>query len=366
MKSRTTTKTRSRPAKTPANTLDMAVLRPRARDIARAAGVSTATVDRVLNRRIGVRPATAQRVVEAAAALDYLPRAALYEALRPKPMRLSFLLPAGTNRYLRMLGEHISSSDEQLRGFNVTSHCHFVEGFKPEALARSLYHHARRADGIAFMALDHPVVREAVTDIVAGGTPVLAMISDISDAPRTAYVGLDNRAAGRTAGLLIGRFVGERRGKVALIAGSRSYRAHEERTEGFKQIIADAFPALEVVSLREGHDDAAQNYRQTRGLLAKHPDIIGLYNVGGASDGIARALREANRNTTVAFIGHGLTPDTRAALLDGTMDVAITQDHRIMMLNCVRIFTNLREGRDAMAGIEPIQISLFARENLPW
>ncbi len=55
----------------------------------------------------------------------------------------------------------------------------------------------------------------------------------------------------------------------------------------------------------------------------------------------------------------------RAALLDGTMDVAITQDHRIMMLNCVRIL-NLREGRAAMAGIEPIQISLFARENLPW
>jgi LacI family transcriptional regulator len=365
MKSRTVTKTRSRPAKGAAKALDAAVLRPRARDIARAAGVSTATVDRVLNRRIGVRPATAQRVVEAAAALDYLPRAALYEALRPKPMRLSFLLPAGTNRYLRMLGEHISSSDDQLRGFNVTSHCHFVEGFKPEALARSLYHHARRADGIAFMALDHPAVREAVTDIVAGGTPVLAMISDISDAPRTAYVGLDNRAAGRTAGLLIGRFVGERRGKVALIAGSQSYRAHEERAQGFRQIIAEASPALTVVGLREGHDDAAQNYRQARELLRKHPDIVGIYNIGGGSDGIARALRESNRSATVTFIGHGLTPDTRAALLDGTMDVAITQDHRIMMLNCVRIFTNLREGRDAMAGIEPIQISLFARENLP-
>ena len=234
MKSGTASKTRLRPAKALDLPLDTPAVRARARDIARTAGVSTATVDRVLNRRLGVRPATAQRVVEAAAALDYLPRAALYEALRPKPMRLSFLLPAGTNRYLRMLGEHISSSDDQLSGFNVTSHCHFVEGFKPEALARSLYHHARRADGIAFMALDDPAVRDAVTDIVARGTPVLTLISDISEAPRTAYVGLDNRAAGRTAGLLIGRFVGERRGKVALIAGSRSYRAHEERAEGFQ------------------------------------------------------------------------------------------------------------------------------------
>ncbi|MBZ0148735.1 MAG: LacI family DNA-binding transcriptional regulator [Pseudorhodoplanes sp.] len=339
-------------------------LRPHARDIARAAGVSPATVDRVLNRRPGVRAATAQRVIEAAATLNYLPRAELYEALRPKPMRLSFLLPSGTNRYLRMLGEHISKSNDQLSAFNVSCHCHFVEGFNPEALAKSLRHHARRADGIAFMALDHPLVRNAAAELGARGIPMLTLISDIPGTPRTAYVGLNNRAAGRSAGLLIGRFVGERRGKVALIAGSRSYRAHEERETGFLGIIEDAFPALTVVGLREGHDDATQNYRQTRALLAQHPDIVGIYNIGGASDGIARALREANRASMVTFIGHGLTPDTQAALIDGTMDVVITQDHHIMVLNCVRIFTNLREGRAALFGIEPMQISLFVRENL--
>src|SRR6188768_3778693 len=176
----------SRPGLRGAKASGAVVSRPRARDIARAAGVSTATVDRVLNRRLGVRVATAQRVVEAAATLDYLPRAALYESLRPKPMRLSFLLPTGTNRYLRMLGEHISSSDDRLSAFNVTSHCHFVEGFNPEALARSLEHHAHRADGIAFMALDHPLVRDAVTAIVARGIPVLTMVSDITDTPRIA------------------------------------------------------------------------------------------------------------------------------------------------------------------------------------
>ena len=340
-------------------------LPPRRRvvDIARAAGVSTATVDRVLHGRANVRPATAQRVLKVAAELQALPETDLLRALQPPPMQIAFLLPTGSNRYLRMLGEHISASDEQLGAFNVTSHCHFVEGFNPEALARSLRHHARRADGIAFMALDHPLVREAVAEI-AGQVPVLTMISDIPETPRTAYVGLDNRAAGRTAALLIGRFVGERRGKVALIAGSRSYRAHEERETGFLAIIRAAFPGLTVVGLREGHDDAAQNYRQTRALLARHQDIIGIYNIGGASDGIARALREANRGSVVTFIGHGLTTDTRAALRDGIMDVAITQDHQLVTLNCVRIFANLRDGRAATAGIEPIQISLFVRENL--
>ena len=70
--------------------------RARVVDIARAAGVSTATVDRVLNKRPGVRDATVQRVLKAAGELDYLPEQALYAALAPQPLRLSVLLPAGT------------------------------------------------------------------------------------------------------------------------------------------------------------------------------------------------------------------------------------------------------------------------------
>ena len=103
--------------------------RARARDVARAAGVSTATVDRVLNRRPGVRDATIQRVLKACAQLDYLADAHLHAAAR-KPMQLAFLLPAGTNRYLRMLGETVGTMEDQLAPFNVRCKAHTIEGFK--------------------------------------------------------------------------------------------------------------------------------------------------------------------------------------------------------------------------------------------
>ena len=93
--------------------------RARVTDVARAAGVSTATVDRVLNRRPGVRDATVQRVLKAAAKLDYLPDTGPFAALASKPLRLAFLLPAGTNRYLRMLGETVGFMEDQLAPFNV-------------------------------------------------------------------------------------------------------------------------------------------------------------------------------------------------------------------------------------------------------
>jgi LacI family transcriptional regulator len=215
------------------------------------------------------------------------------------------------------------------------------------------------------MALEHPAVREAVNTLAEQGVFTVTLISDLSACARSGYVGLDNRAAGRTAGYLLGRFVGNRPGKMAMIAGSLSYRAHEEREVGFLHIIEEMFPAMQVVGLREGHDDAVKNYQQTRALLEQYPGLVGIYNIGGASDGVARALKEAGRELKVVFVGHGLTPDTRALLIDGTMDAVITQSPQSATMSCVRIFTNLRDQRDAMAGVEAVRSTVVLRENMP-
>ncbi len=332
---------------------------PRIPDIAQLAGVSTATVDRVLNKRSGVRGPTVQRVMRAAAELGYLP-----EDLSPSgpsgsgamdaaPMRLSFLLPAGQNRFIRMLGDMVNYGADHWAPFNVRCRTDFIESFNPHELAAALRKHAQRADGIALMALEHPAVREAMNEVVAAGVPVVTLISDLSNSPRAAYLGLDNRAAGRTAGYLIGRFIGQRSAKVALIAGSRSYRAHEEREAGFQHVMAEMFSHLEVLGLREGHDDSHQNHAQTRALLEQHPDLGGIYNIGGASDGVAQALKETGRDHKGAL------------LIDGSMDAVITQSPQTTLMNCVRIFTNLRDRREPLLGVEATRSQVIFRENLP-
>ena len=143
------------------------------------------------------------------------------------------------------------------------------------------------------MALEHPVVREAVNSLVGRGVQVVTLISDLSNSRRAAYVGMDNRAAGRTAGYLVGRLLDARGGQVAMIAGSLSYRGHEEREMGFLHVMREMFPQLGVLGLREGHDDANNNYKQARNLLAQHGDLVGFYNIGGGSGGIGRALNRS-------------------------------------------------------------------------
>jgi LacI family transcriptional regulator len=264
-----------------------------------------------------------------------------------------------------MLGRMISEMAPQLERFSIKPTVEYIDSFNPDLLAKTLHRHAKHADGIAFMAIEHPMVREAVNRITTAGKPVVTLISDVASPTRSAYFGLDNRAAGRMAGYLLARFIAKRPAKVAMIAGSLSYRAHGEREMGFLDILQELYPDIEVVGLREGHDDEAINYRQMRALLSHHPDLDGIYNIGGGASGIGRALKDARREKNVVFVGHGLTSDTREFLLDGTMDAVITQSAEDTIAKCAALFRDLREGHKLGTPPDPMRVEVVFRENLP-
>ncbi|MDZ5699636.1 LacI family DNA-binding transcriptional regulator [Chelativorans sp. M5D2P16] len=335
-------------------------------DIAEAAQVSLATVDRVLNRRKGVKTRTVRRVLDTALALGYVSAAEHARLSRPRPPNVVFLLPMGGNPYLRLLGDRVRAVAQSKSRDEAQVRCFFIESFDAKALAGAIRHHAAWADGIAFMAIDHPLVREAVEEVSASGRRIVTIISDLQHSLRDAYVGLDNQAAGRTAGYLLGRFCRARTGSVALVAGSRNYRAHAEREMGFLGLLEETYPGLRVVGMREGHDDREENYRHAMSLLEQNADLAGIYNVGGSSDGIGRALREKGRSDDIVFIGHGLTGDTRRLLIEGIIDAVINSDPDMLLASALRIFEDLQRGDIANpAALPPVKMDIIFRENLP-
>src|SRR5688572_15124664 len=210
-------------------------------DVANLAGVSTATVDRVLNNRGGVKAAKCRRVLEVAMSLGYIDESDQRAADVGPRSRIVFVLPNGRSRYISMLGRMIVARTAELERLRLTPIVDYINSFNPKALAQALKEHAATAQGIAFMAIEHPLVRETVAQLGADGVPLATLISDIAGPGRLAYFGLDNRAAGRTAGELLGRFIGDGPAKVAMIAGSLSYRAHGEREMGFLDIVQEMY-----------------------------------------------------------------------------------------------------------------------------
>jgi LacI family transcriptional regulator len=336
-------------------------MRPTIDDIARAARVSTATVDRVLNKRPGVRGNTRERVIAAARGIGYLPEPASAQSQAPVP--LDFVLPSGPNTFMDLLAGHLQAR-ALARGSEVRVRVHRVDGFSAEALAACLRGLKGVSGGVGLIAIDHPLVREAIRETATAGTPVLTLVSDIAHTPRFAYVGIDNRNAGRLAGHLVGRFVPGSSGEVALFAGSLSYRGHEEREMGFRHILAEDFPDLRIVELREVRDDLERGYDEARRLLARHPGLRGIYNIGAGNRGIARALEESGRAAELVFVGHELTEHTRRFLLSGTMDAAIDQNPSVEAREAIDQLHLVAHGAPRTEPV-PVRIHAIFRENIP-
>ena len=334
-------------------------------DVAKAAGVSLATVDRVLNRRPGVHVQTAERVQQAIARLKYRPDRFAARLARGREYRFQFILPAGSNAFMQALAERVRVTADYMADERVRIGVTHVDVFDGDVLAAALDALQGEVDGVAVVALDHPAVRQAIDDLAASGVTVVTLVSDAPRSRRTHYIGIDNAAAGRTAASLLGRFVGGRDGKVGLVAGSMALRDHIERQIGFEQVIARDFPTLELLPVREGRDDDARVEELARGLLAEHPDLVGLYNVGAGNGGVVAALEASGRARDIVFIAHELTAFSRRHLIRGTIDAIINQDPGHEARSAARLLVAERENMPYDAGQERIRIDIFIRDNVP-
>ena len=327
--------------------------------------MSLATVDRVLNRRPGVHAQTAERVQQAIARLKYRPDRFAARLARGREYRFQFVLPAGSNAFMQALAERVRVTADYMADERVRIGVTHVDVFDGDVLAAGLDALQGEVDGVAVVALDHPAVRQAIDDLVASGVTVVTLVSDAPRSRRAHYIGIDNAAAGRTAASLLGRFLGGRDGKVGLIAGSMALRDHIERQIGFEQVIARDFPALELLPVREGRDDDARVEDLARGLLAEHPDLVGLYNAGAGNGGVVAALEASGRARDIVFIAHELTAFSRRHLIRGTIDAIINQDPGHEARSAARLLVAERENMPYDAGQERIRIDIFIRDNVP-
>jgi LacI family transcriptional regulator len=335
------------------------------RDIARQAGVSLATVDRVLHHRPGVRPDTVRRVREAMERNDFQPHVAAAELARGRARCFAFVMPSGGNPFMQLIQSYLGEMSAWLAARRLKVDIVATDVFDPAALADTLDSLAGAFDGVAAVALDHPSVRAAINDLVDGGTKVVTLVSDVPSSRRHHYAGIDNIAAGRTAGALVGRLIGPKAGKVAMVAGSQGLRDHAERIFGFNQVVGSEYPNLEMLPVLEGRDEDKRSEHLTARLLNDNPGIVGLYNVGAGTPGVARALLDSGRADEITFIGHDLTIVTRKLLLQGVMDAAISQNPGHEARAAVRVLLALCRGEPILSEQEKIRIDILMRDNLP-
>ncbi|MGF6612921.1 LacI family transcriptional regulator [Paraburkholderia sp. WSM4175] len=329
--------------------------------IARRAGVSVATVDRVLRDDQAVRPETADRVHLALAALRD-ERASRGRPAKINTYRVAFVLPQVNSRFLDHVERNIALSASFFREHRIIPsfyRCDFAGHRDTIAFAEQVIDY----DALVLVPLDYPAVERLVEDMSDAGVPVVTVFSDLPASRRAAYVGVDNRIAGRTAGLLMGRFLGARLGTVAILSASSRLHDQLERRTGFSQVLEEDFRNLSWIAEPDFAEDDEGAGLAVQGLLARHPDLVGLYVTGGGISGIATALQESGDKARLVLIGHERTAETRAQLSERAIDVILDQDVRgIVHWAGLAAINFLNDVRGALAIPTP-ETRIYLREN---
>ena len=334
-------------------------------DVAREAGVSLATVDRVLNNRPGVRPRTVEKVEQAIASLDYRRDLSASLLARARDLRVKFLLPDGSNEFMDSLAEAVNRRANPLLAERVGIQILRFRALNPFALAKAIDGlEPNDCDCAVVVATSHEAVAQAIDGAHRRGIAIMTLVSDLPQSQRRLFIGIDNTAAGKTAASLIGRFC--KRGKVGLIIGSLALRDHRERLDGFRSVCEAEFPDLELIGPLESQDEPQATEQLVRNLLSQHPDLVGLYNLGAGNAGLLSGLEAAARAGEVRVIAHELSESTREGLRTGAIDVVLDQHPDREIAAAIEAARSLAlSTRDPVgAVVSPIEIGVFLRDNL--
>jgi len=335
-------------------------------EIARNAGVGTATVDRVLNGRTGVNSETERKVLQA---IDNLGTPIVTRG-RPRSKgnwKFAYVLPDQHSPFFDQLERHIAQTAGDFRHQHITEITYRLDAEDPAEFGLALGR-ISGCDAMVLVAPDVPAVKLAINEHVRAGMHVVTLFSDVAGSMRQAHIGADARAEGRTAGLLLGRMARPGPRSVLLLLSTATRMSNEiERRIGFAQVIEDRFPALDVVRLTDvpAEHDAARDYlvRHLRDELDA-TRLGGVYTVGGASTGIAEALADLGLSTEVPLVAHDLTATHQTMLVDGGLTFVLHQDVHYCVLAAARTLRGLCENiRGAPSVVQP-RVEILTAENL--
>lgn len=298
--------------------------RPTIADLAQAAGVGVATVDRVLNGRVKVREETARKVHEAAQKIGYHGANAIRQRIFADlpELHVGVILQKERHAFYQAFAREIEARCAAQTSHRLRVTLKFAQSTLPDELAALLRAMVGKVDAVAATGLDHHLVTDAVTELRARGIPTFSLLSDFAQGVRESYLGTNNLKVGRTAGWLISKIAG-RPGKVAIFIGGHRFHGHELRETGFRSYFREYAPDFELLSPQPNLETRQLTYEATHEMIARHPDLVGVYCAGGGMEGAVTAVRELPPPRRPALIVHELTPDSREGLLDRTISVVL-------------------------------------------
>lgn len=302
------------------------------KEIAKLAGVSRGTVDRVLNNRPGVKPDTAEAIRHIAQELGYEPNlAGQLLAARKKAMRLAFLsFDVPEYVFFHEVNEAAQKKAAELSPFGVSVEFFLIQDMSVEGFQRLFDAiEAANVDGVAAVPMDFDLFEGFLSRMRARGVPFVFFNADLFPDQRLCYVGCDYIRQGRVAAGLTALCVGGQ-GKVGILTHRDSDNpSYIRRTEGYITELVTRCPGIYL--LDEGAPTVFWDgyYDDVRYLIRAHPELQALYIVNLGDYSVCRVAHEAAEGRHLSIITNDLVPTQKEMLREGIISATLGQQPEV-------------------------------------
>jgi LacI family transcriptional regulator len=227
------------------------------RDVAKLAGVSVATVSRVINKLGGVRPETEKRIEKAMEELHYIPNVLARSVASQKTKLIGMIVPDVENPFFAGV---YSGADKVVREEAYTT---LLGGSndtyeREEELLQTMLEH--QASGIL---LTPATINAPWVDRIGNRVPICLIDRDIEGADCDRVM-IDNRRGTYDATKL---FIQRGHSKLSIITGPMESTPGRERFEGFKQCLEDFGIELNLDYVKIGDFRESSGYQLGKQLL---------------------------------------------------------------------------------------------------
>lgn len=331
------------------------VKRPTIEDVAKMAGVSRATVDRVINGRGGVRSATVAKVEGVLRSMKYTP-SSIANVANARQRHVEVIIAEGGNPFFAEIQKAMKRAcgAEEAAIFTFRK----FDPYRPGTLAEQLAAVGEGTDAVIIIGADSLPVSSAIAKLEDRGVRIVTAVSNTTLSEDGCFVGQDNFLAGQTAAKLMLTALGGKTGSIAVLIGHLQFRHLMDRRAGFEQSVELSHRNLKIVHVPPYGGDAKGFVEIFKATVASTPDLVGVYLCGGGLPEVFRAVKLLAPN--VRFLAHEVTEATREGLADGTIDAIVAMNMEEVAAKAVEAAIAERT-----TPFRQCQINIHLLENLP-
>jgi LacI family transcriptional regulator len=343
------------------------------KDVAKEAGVSTGTVDRVINRKGNVAPKTEKKVLEAVKKLNYK-KSPIAKALvsSKNKIKIGVVFPYLEYYFWQKVFKGIEDIKEKLEPFGVEI---IVETTK----TYSIKEHLKAIDklvkkdvkGISMISYDNKECNESIDRLKEKGIEVVTFVSDSPNSKRLTFIGEDSIKAGKIAGKLMGLYL-QGKGDVVIIGIHKILSCMNDRIKGFNESIQKFkdIKILEVIDNSELEDGEEGQYRKEieksiYDILKKHKKVDGIYVTNSFTGSVGKILEKNSSFKNIVLIGHENTDEIRELIKKDVVKATVYQQQYEEIVKSIEIlYKKFTEEDEYYPKVQYIDLGILIKEKL--